>query len=118
MFPTILRAFHLLLRRGGPNIWNQEPADFPRVTLDSIKDNPAFERLIINESDTDADTFEWVQAFVDSIWTSAVFEDTLARLVGFMGEELQHERFGGARPQILTRLFSVHLPYYPQHHSR
>lgn len=111
MFPTILRAFHLLLKRGGSNIWIQESADFPRVTLVSIKDNPAFERLVINESDSGADMFEWVQAFVDSIWTSAVFEDTLARLVGFMGEELQHERFGGARPQILTRLFSVQFPY-------
>jgi senataxin len=107
VFPTILRAFHLLLKNNGSNIWNQEPADFPRVTLDSIKDNPAFERMVINESDSDTDTFDWVQAFVDSIWTSAVFEDTLARLVGFMGEELQHERFGDARPQILTRLFSV-----------
>lgn len=118
MFPTILRAFHLLLKRGGSNIWTQEPADFPRVTLDSIKDNPAFERMIINESDSDSDTFEWVQAFVGSIWASAVFEDTLARLVGFMGEELQHERFGDARPQILTRLFSVQTPYCLQHHSR
>ena len=111
MFPTILRAFGLLLKRGDSNIWNQEPADFPRITLDSIKDNPAFERMVINERDSGADTFEWVQAFVDSIWTSAVFEDTLARLVGFMGEELQHERFGDARPQILTRLFSVQFPH-------
>ena len=74
--------------------------------------------MIINESDSDSDTFEWVQAFVGSIWASAVFEDTLARLVGFMGEELQHERFGDARPQILTRLFSVQTPYCLQHHSR
>jgi len=65
--------------------------------------------MVIDESDSGADAFEWVQVFVDSIWTSAVFEDTLARLVGFMGEELQHERFGDARPQILTRLFSVQL---------
>jgi len=107
VFPTILRAFHLLLKRGGSNIWNQEAPDFPRVTLDSIKDNPVFERMVINENHSGADAFEWVQAFVDSIWTSAVFEDTLARLVGFMGEELQHERFGDARPQILIRLFSV-----------
>ena len=63
--------------------------------------------MAINESDGGSNASEWMQVFVDSIWTSAVFEDTLARLVGFMGEELQHERFGDARPQILTRLFSV-----------
>jgi senataxin len=107
VFPTILRAFHLLLKGGGSNIWNREPADFAHITLDSIKDDPAFERMVINGNDNVADAFEWVQVFVDSIWTSAVFEDTLARLVGFMGEELQHERFGDTRPQILIRLFSV-----------
>lgn len=73
--------------------------------------------MIINESNTIADAFAWVQVFVDSTWTSPVFEDTLARLVGFMGEELQHERFGDARPQILTQLFSVWLPYCLRHNS-
>lgn len=68
--------------------------------------------MVINETDGGPDAFEWVQVFVDSIWTTAVFEDTLARLVGFMGEELQHERFGDVRPQILTRLFSVQFRNY------
>ena len=51
----------------------------------------------------------WFSDYLHSIWTWQVFDDVLVKMVDFLCEELQHERFQDARPVAMVVAADVSL---------
>jgi hypothetical protein len=106
---SILKAFILLLKRLGSRVWEGEPANYPEVVFDSIKDNPSYLDLLL-QTDTSKERpwyFAWYSEFLHTVSGFAAHDAVLAKMIGFMCEELQHERFGNARPDIMCAAVRV-----------
>lgn len=102
------------MKKLGKSLWEGEDPDYPQIVFDSVKDNPAFIHLI---QDTDPRNtqqpwfLEWFQSYICSLWELPIFEDMLRKLVGFMCEELQHERFEDKRPMIMASILAVRVVF-------
>jgi senataxin len=113
-FSDILKCLILLLKRMGSGLWEGEQLKYPEVTFDSIKDNQSYLDLLQNSTPSDERPwfFAWFSEYLHTISGSMVYGDVLAKMVGFMCEELQHERFKDARPAVMvsaTRVSDPHL---------
>ena len=106
---SILKAFVLLLKRLGSRLWEGEPTNFPEVVFDSIKDNPSYLHLLLQTDKTTERPwyFAWYSEFLYTVSGLAAFDALLAKMIGFMCEELQHERFGDARPDAMCAAVRV-----------
>lgn len=108
-FLSVLRCFLYLLTRLENNLWKYEATDYPQVIFDAIKDNPAYVERIRDVPRTEDKHWYlyWFSDYIKSIWTSPSFPATFAKMVDFLCEELQHERFGEARPAVMSAASSV-----------
>jgi len=108
-FPEILKCLILLLKRLGSSIWEGGESPYPGVVFDSIKDNPSYLELFCNiEPATERPWFlAWFWEYLHTINGLAAYGDVLAKMVGFMCEELQHERFQNSRPAIMVSATQV-----------
>ena len=52
---------------------------------------------------------EWFQAYLRSLWDLRNFGDVLKKVVRFMCEELQHERFKDKQPIMMMSILTVRL---------
>lgn len=113
-FEDVLRCFVFLLRRLGADFWSKESSDYPQVIFDAIKDNPSFANLTCDPGwkNNEPWLLVWFSDYLQSIWTWQIFDDVLARMVDFLCEELQHERFQEARPTSMTAATDVCLSPY------
>ncbi|KAI0269828.1 SEN1 N terminal-domain-containing protein [Gloeopeniophorella convolvens] len=102
-FIDILRCYVLLLRRLNADLWANENSDYPQVVFDAVKDNPCFSDLIRASYANNSQLWllRWFSNYLHSIWTSQIFNDVLGKMVDFLCEELQHERFQDTRPAIM-----------------
>ncbi|KAI9443210.1 SEN1 N terminal-domain-containing protein [Lactarius indigo] len=102
-FADVLRCYVFLLRRLGVDFWSKESSDYPQVIFDAIKDNPSFADLIRDPEwkSNEPWLLVWFSDYLHSIWTWQIFDDVLVRMVDFLCEELQHERFQEARPACM-----------------
>lgn len=98
-----------ILKRVGAGIWEAEGPEFPQVVFDAIKDNPSYMNMISSSDPaTDRPWFiYWLPEFLRTLADSSIYGDVLAKVVGFMCEELQHERFGDVRPMIMIAVTRV-----------
>ncbi|KAH7102537.1 SEN1 N terminal-domain-containing protein [Auriculariales sp. MPI-PUGE-AT-0066] len=104
-FFEILLVFEHLLRRLQSEIWTFEGEQYPLVALASVKDNRSVITLLeASEPDGDAWFLAWIEPFLLSLWNKAIFSDALAKLVNFLCEELQHERFKRWHPMIVESM--------------
>ncbi|KAG6816805.1 hypothetical protein H0H87_002774 [Tephrocybe sp. NHM501043] len=108
-FQHILMCLLLLLKRLGPKFWIGESPEFPQVVFDSVKDNRSFTALLqTTNAATDRPWFlAWFAEFMHTIVEDGVYTEVLAKMIDFLCEEAQHERFEHARPLIMlagTRL--------------
>ncbi|KZV98838.1 hypothetical protein EXIGLDRAFT_763074 [Exidia glandulosa HHB12029] len=101
-FEQVLRCFAVLLRKLGPELWTLEGEEYPQVVFASVKDNRAFVGLL--ESSQDPWFFAWLEPFILSVWDKPTFADIMAKIVSFMCEELQHERFKKWHPLIMSAM--------------
>ncbi|EJD50704.1 hypothetical protein AURDEDRAFT_83748 [Auricularia subglabra TFB-10046 SS5] len=107
-YDMVLEAFATLLNKLSGDLWTREGDEYPEVVFASIKDNPAFLQLI-RESDPAGEPrfFRWLEPFVLSLWSKPSFADIVAKVVSFMCEELQHERFKRWHPMIIGTILAV-----------
>lgn len=110
-FADVLRCYVFLLRRLGADLWSNESSDYPQVIFDAIKDNPSFADLTRNPGwkSNEPWLLVWFSDYLHSIWTYQIFDDVLVRMVDFLCEELQHERFQEARPACMIAAIDVCL---------
>ncbi|KAH9042137.1 SEN1 N terminal-domain-containing protein [Lactarius pseudohatsudake] len=102
-FADVLRCYVFLLRRLGADFWSKESSDYPQVIFDAIKDNPSFTDLTGDPGwkNNEPWLLVWFSDYLHSIWSWQIFDDVLVRMVDFLCEELQHERFQEARPACM-----------------
>ncbi|KAI0320191.1 AAA domain-containing protein [Amylostereum chailletii] len=103
-FSEILRCLVLLLKRLGPALWAGQGADYPQVVFDAIRDNDSYPDLLetIDSAKSTPWYLLWFTEYIQSIWSCPAFENVLAKMVDFLCEEMQHDRFGDARPTIMV----------------
>ncbi|KAG0703798.1 SEN1 N terminal-domain-containing protein [Suillus ampliporus] len=102
-FSDILRCLLFLLKRLGNQLWQGEGPEYPQVVFDAIKDNPSFCNMLrdVKSADEKPWFLSWFGEYLTSISDAAMYGDVLARIVDFLCEELQHERFQEARPAVM-----------------
>ena len=108
-FPDVFRCFLLLLKRLGINFWQGEGHEFPQVVFDAVKDNPSYCDLLntINGRGERPWFLAWFSEYLQTIRYLPIFGEILAKMVDFMCEEWQHERFQDARPVIMMTATQV-----------
>lgn len=120
-FKTILQCFNLVLKRLGKGIWLGEGPEYPQVVFDAFKDNPSLSTLLC-EKNLSAERnpwfFSWLPEFLLTIRDQPIYSEVVAKVTDFMCGELQHERFGDARPIVMAcaarvsrRTWSVRPPF-------
>ncbi|KAF8635838.1 hypothetical protein AX15_000034 [Amanita polypyramis BW_CC] len=99
-FTEIFECLLLLLNRLGVHFWGNEGVEYPQVVFDAVKDNPAFATLLEQvEKATDRSRYlAWFVEYLHTILKLPVFGEVLAKMVDFLCEEMQHERFDISRP--------------------
>ncbi|KAF9077696.1 SEN1 N terminal-domain-containing protein [Rhodocollybia butyracea] len=104
-FKTIVQCFSLILKRLGKSLWNGEGPEYPQVAFDAFKDNQVLNTLL-SEKELSAERnpwfFNWIPEFLLTIRDQQVYPEVVAKITDFMCEELQHERFGNARPIVMA----------------
>jgi senataxin len=92
-----------LLKRLNNGIWHGEGPEYPQVVFDAVKDNPSYSQLL-QTVDPGGDRpwfLSWFSEYLQTLRDMPVYGDVLAKMIDFMCEELQHERFQEARPTIM-----------------
>ncbi|EIN12594.1 hypothetical protein PUNSTDRAFT_118369 [Punctularia strigosozonata HHB-11173 SS5] len=102
-FQDVLKCFLYLLQRLGSELWKGEKTEYPQVIFDAIKDNHRYVDLVASTRPGIEKPWHlgWYTEFLQSLWKHAQFPEILARMTGFVCEELQHERFEDVRPIIM-----------------
>lgn len=105
----MLKCFILVLKRLGKGLWNGEGPEYPQVVFDAIKDNPAFLELLQSSGPSQQGIWHlaWFQEFLLTIHGHQVYGNVLAKLIDFLCEEAQHERFRNIRPSVLKTAIGV-----------
>ncbi|THH12551.1 hypothetical protein EW146_g7587 [Bondarzewia mesenterica] len=108
-FIEVLHCLLFLLKRLGGDLWEGDGPDYPEVVFDSIKDNPAFSEYLRTVGDKEERPWflYWFADFLATIWSSSIFGNVLAKMVDFLCEELQHERFKDPRSTIMVAAVSL-----------
>lgn len=109
----ILQCLLLLLKHMDENFWAGEGPEFPQVVFDSVKDNPSFSRLLQNiGSSVERPWFlSWFREYLHTIRDLPAYGEVLVKMVDFLCEETQHERFQDARPSIMASALYVSLAF-------
>jgi senataxin len=110
-FVDVLRCLLFLIKRLNNNLWEREGPEFPQVVFDAVKDNPSFSHLLQSiDSVGDRPWFiSWFPEYLQTLYDLPIYADVLAKIIDFMCEELQHERFQEARPTIMTAATRVSI---------
>jgi senataxin len=116
----VLKCFILVIKRLGKGLWNGEGPEYPQVVFDAIKDNPAFLELLQSNDPSQHGIWylAWFQEFLLSIRGHQVYKDVLAKLIDFLCEEAQHERFRSTQPAVLKTAISVSRFYKSSYHQQ
>ncbi|KAG6852790.1 hypothetical protein C0991_009127, partial [Blastosporella zonata] len=104
-FSHILQSLFLLMKRVGTKFWVGQGPEFPQVVFDSIKDNRSFSDLLLTANpsmDRPPWFLVWFAEFLHTIDAAGVYREVLAKMIDFLCEEAQHERFKDARPSIMS----------------
>jgi senataxin len=107
----VLRSLHLLLKRMGSTFWTGEGPEYPQIVFDAIKDNPSFSQLLqgINNSGERPWFITWFAEYLHTIRDLDAYGEVFAKIIDFLCEEVQHERFQDARPVIMDSVLRVGL---------
>ncbi|KAI0648078.1 SEN1 N terminal-domain-containing protein [Trametes meyenii] len=114
-FIDVLKCFVIVLRRMGPDVWQDEGPEYSHVVFNSIKDNIRYAdvlRDLPTLAPKDDWQLKWIEAYASTVGKLPVFKDILPSVLQFLCEELQHERFKYVRPNamsVASRLLSAVL---------
>lgn len=100
-FAHVLRSFALLLMRLKLDLFNDQDSGYPLVVFNTIKDNPRFEDLVANQSESWS--LEWILSFVEIAikLPESGFADVFPIIIQCLCEQLQHTRFKDVRPRAI-----------------
>lgn len=90
-------------------MWQGEGPEFPHVVFDAVKDNPSYSDMLQSIEPTKDRPWilTWFPELLLTLRELPVYGGILAKMMGFMCEELQHERFQRVRPIIMTAAIKV-----------
>lgn len=114
-FVEVLRCFNFLLKRLEASFWADESPDYPLLVFDAIKNNTAFGKLVESaQNNKPSDEKPWYLAWVHEYFhcvqkLERIYCTVVAKIFDLLLEELQHERFGDARPHTLESAARVSL---------
>lgn len=101
------------MKRLDKSIWDGEGPEFPQVVFDSIKDNSSLSKIILDLGASEVDASHWIlelfKGYIQSTRDRPVFGEVLAKMVDFLCEETQHERFKDVRPVTMSWAVRVSL---------
>ncbi|KAI0822260.1 SEN1 N terminal-domain-containing protein [Trametes gibbosa] len=101
----VLKCFVIVLRRMGPDAWQDEGPEYAHVVFNSIKDNTSFLDILCNLPAPvlkDDWQLKWIEVYANTVGKLPVFKDILPSVLQFLCEELQHERFKTVRPNAMS----------------
>jgi len=93
------------MKRLNKQIWIGEGPEYPQVVFDAFKDNPSLANLLENSKllpDKTPWFLNWFSEFLSTLRDQPSYSEILAKMIDFMCEELQHERFKSTRPLIMS----------------
>jgi len=91
------------------DFWKGEEVQYPQIVFDSVKDNPSYSDAFSHVKSVQEPPWflGWFAEYLHTIKDLPAYAEVLAKMVGFMCEELQHERFQEARPIVMTAAIHV-----------
>lgn len=96
------------MKRLGSALWEGEESTYAQVVFDAIKDNPSYSELLPSDLVSEHPwSLSWFGIYVNTIHESPPYSEVLAKMVDFMCEELQHERFQDIRPAVMVSAMQV-----------
>ncbi|KAI0354940.1 hypothetical protein OH77DRAFT_1542922 [Trametes cingulata] len=104
-FIDVLKCFVIVLRRMGPDVWQDEGPEYAHVVFNSIKDNARFAEVLCSlpaPVPRDDWQLKWIEVYANTVGKLPVFKDILPSILQFLCEELQHERFKTVRPNAMS----------------
>lgn len=108
-FENVLSCLFFTIKRLDSSFWLDRGDEYPQLVFATIKDNPSYTRLL--ESPAAGETLPWFLTglfdYVWSIWTVPRFDEVLAKMITFLCDELQHERFKDTWPLTMTAAAKV-----------
>ncbi|KAJ6619424.1 SEN1 N terminal-domain-containing protein [Mycena sp. CBHHK59/15] len=114
-FVYILYCFEHLISSLGRSFWVDEGPEYPQIIFDSVKENSSFLELLLQPPESCTHPLlSWCSGYVHSIVGHPALAEVLAKIADFMCEELQHERFGEARPAIMFSAIKLLSGFYRQ----
>ncbi len=92
--------------------WSDENDEYPQVVFDAVKDNPAFATLLetVDAGSERSRYLAWFAEYLHTIRKPRIFAEVLAKIIDFLCEEMQHERFGVSRSSTMNTAMLVRLP--------
>ncbi|KAI0720479.1 SEN1 N terminal-domain-containing protein [Cerioporus squamosus] len=104
-FIDVLKSFIIVLRRMGPDIWQDEGPEYAHVVFNSIKDNTRYADILCNLAapvPKDDWQLKWLEVYANTVGKLPVFKDILPSVLQFLCEQLQHVRFKAVRPNAMS----------------
>ena len=104
-FIDVLKAFIIIMRRLGPDVWQGKGPEYAHVVFNSIKDNTHFADILCNlpaPVPKDDWQLKWLEVYANSVGKLPVFKDILPTVLQFLCEQLQHVRFKVVRPNAMS----------------
>ena len=98
-----MKGFFIVLKRIGPDVWQDEGPEYAHVVFNSIKDNPRYTDILCNPPNPTDDSYvKWIELYVNTVAKLPVFKDILPSVMQFLCEQLQHARFKAVRPTAMV----------------
>ena len=95
----------------GAEIWSveEDSLEYPAVIFDAIKDNKS---LIVELEKPESPSWllGWFMDYLSSIWTFPILGSVAAKMIDFLCDELQHERFAAIHPLGVLMAARVRAP--------
>ena len=95
----------------GAEIWSVErnSPEYPMVIFDAIKDNKSF-IAELEKRGSPSWLLGWFMDYLSTIWTLPILGSVVAKMVDFLCDELQHERFAAIHPLGILTAARVRIP--------
>lgn len=95
----------------GAKIWSVEgnSPEYPTVIFDAIKDNKSF-IAELEKLESPSWLFNWFMDYLSTIWTLPVLGSVVAKMIDFLCDELQHEKFAAIHPFGILSAARVRVP--------
>lgn len=94
----------------GAEIWSVEgnSPEYPAVIFDAIKDNKSF--IAGLEKDPSSWLLGWFMDYLSTIWKLPILGSVVAKMIDFLCDELQHERFAAIHSLGVLTAAKVRVP--------